>query len=139
MKFECNFLIGREVLHLLYFFIKRKTKPEAPFLSSFSKADQSKLQNMAILLKNLRSTVVQAFRLPSLLQQSLPAAFHTSPTLDGFIKGPKRYETYNKTIYPPQSPEEEPRKAVRLYFFLKSSPKLNFLSVRLPCEEKYPV
>ena len=51
--------------------------------------------------------------LPSCLQSQI----HTSPSLQAFYNprdGPKKWLRHNKTIYPPQAPEEERRPAVSI-------------------------
>lgn len=70
---------------------------------------------MSFILKSLYRAVNPSILIPKVAAPSfLTAGFHTTPELfkDNHIKGPKRFEKYNKVIYPPQEPHEEPRTAV---------------------------
>uniref|UniRef100_A0A336MMY7 Large ribosomal subunit protein uL22m n=1 Tax=Culicoides sonorensis TaxID=179676 RepID=A0A336MMY7_CULSO len=68
------------------------------------------------LLKKLGASIYQAKNEILLVGKPnlgvISALFHTSsPDLKNHITGPKRFLKYNKTFFPPQSPDEEPRKA----------------------------
>lgn len=69
---------------------------------------------MANLLSNIKFLLLNDIRKSSI---QLGALFHTTSSLDKVWNtrnlGPRKFEEHNKKIYPPQSPEETPRPAVR--------------------------
>lgn len=78
---------------------------------------------MANLLSNIRYALLKDIKIGSLQLGSL---FHTTSTLDQVYNsknlGPKKFQLHNKKIFPPQSPDEEPRPAVREYEIVQRTP-----------------
>lgn len=71
---------------------------------------QSKTQKMLSIFRGITSKITPY---ASILSNS---QLHTSAFLQ--FKEPKHFLSYNDKVYPPQSPDEEPRKAVRDTFTL---------------------
>lgn len=73
---------------------------------------------MSLMLNKLGKTIFQAkseiIHLGKLNLGAITALFHTSSPDLAFQRGPKKFLAHNKTKFEPQSPDEEPRKAVIL-------------------------
>lgn len=71
---------------------------------------------MSLLLNKLGRTIFQAkseiVQLGKLNLGAVSALFHTSSPDLSFRRGPRKFLEHNKTKFPPQCPDEEPRKAV---------------------------
>ena len=66
---------------------------------------------MSILVNGLKNLLIKE----SQQVKQLACLFHTTNGLNKYNthnKGPKKFLKYNKTVFPPQQPDEEPRKAV---------------------------
>lgn len=91
---------------------------------------------MANLLGNIKFVLLNDIRKSTLQLGSL---FHTTAGLDKKWNtrnmGPKKFVEYNKTVFPPQSPDEEPRPAVRCSTTLRSLSLISHsFPVRLSCK-----
>lgn len=70
---------------------------------------------MSIILQNIKRLLINDARI---LTTHLDCSFHTSETMNkqwnGHNYGPRKWLEYNKTIFPPQKENEEPRPAVSI-------------------------
>lgn len=69
---------------------------------------------MSLIFSKVGALLPRVDVLQSVVKLNLGSLFHTSAVLarDGpYLKGPRKFEQYNKQIFPIQKPDEEPRPA----------------------------